>query len=70
VQVGLAFAAASPHLDDAQEYQAEPEVYRQTQIYVRSDVLGGSRQVGHHQKIENVPPEYGDQGMHEIRHRR
>jgi len=60
------FAPLRESFDRPEEYQAEPEVHNDSQVQACGIMPGGSREMGHEQKINNVPRDDGDEGLEEI----
>jgi hypothetical protein len=61
-----ALAPFRESFDSPEEYQAEPEVHNDSQVEAGGIMPGGSREIGHEQKINDVPRDDGDEGLEEI----
>jgi len=53
-------------LDSSEEYQAEPKVHNDSQVEACGIMPGGSREIGHKQKINDVPRDDGDERLEKI----
>ena len=60
--------ASIRHFDNAEDYQAKPEIHHQAQVQSWSYMPGRRGQVRHDQKINRVSSQNRDQGVHEIAH--
>jgi hypothetical protein len=53
--------------DEAESYQAEPEVHENAQIHFEDLVSRCGGQIGRQEHVGRVTEEHGSQGLHEIR---
>ena len=54
--------------DDTEGDQAEPKIDRQTNVSLEGSMSSGGRKVGHQKKVNSIPHNYRNQGLHEIIH--
>jgi hypothetical protein len=52
--------------DSPEEYQAEPEVHNDSQVEAGGIMAGRGREMGHKQKINDVPGDDSDEGLEKI----
>jgi hypothetical protein len=68
MQSGFASSASRNRLEDSENYQAKPEINRQSDVNVTRHVPRSWRQVRNEDKVNRVPRQNGDQSLNEISH--
>jgi hypothetical protein len=52
----------------AEDDETEPKIDRQTNVSLEGSMSSGGRKVGHQKKVNSIPHNYRNQGLHEIIH--
>ena len=65
------FASSAPHnrLEDSENYQAKPEINRQSGVNMARHVSRSRWQVRNEDKVNRISRQNGDQSLNEISHR-